>query len=87
MLTHSRLDDIVPYESGRALAERWVSQGARVRLQTTLAPTPAAAAVTSYPAAFGFLQARLAGRKMRANTSRYLHSLAEPETAVPGRDA
>lgn len=87
MLTHSRLDDIVPYESGRALAERWASQGARVRLQTTLAPTHAAAAVTSYPAAFGFLQARFAGRKMRANTSRYLHSLAEPETAVPGRDA
>jgi len=87
MLTHSRLDDVVPYEAGRALAERWVGQGARVRLQTTYAPTHAAAAVTSYPAAFAFLHARFAGLRMRANTARYLRSLEQPaEETTPHSD-
>jgi pimeloyl-ACP methyl ester carboxylesterase len=84
MLVHSRLDDVVPYEAGRALAERWVSQGARVRLSTGVAPTHAAAAVTSYPAAFAFLHNRFGGKPMRANTARYLHTLADgPVADVP----
>ena len=83
MLIHSRLDDVVPYECGRALAERWVRQGARVRLNTGVAPTHAAAALTSYPAAFGFLHARFAGKPMRANTARYLHTLTDEPALEP----
>jgi pimeloyl-ACP methyl ester carboxylesterase len=83
MLIHSRLDDVVPYEAGRALAERWVSQGARVRLSTGVAPTHAAAAVTSYPAAFAFLHNRFGGKPMRANTAPYLHHLTELSTLEP----
>jgi pimeloyl-ACP methyl ester carboxylesterase len=83
MLIHSRLDDVIPYEAGRALAERWVSQGARVRLSTGVAPTHAAAAITSYPAAFGFLHARFGGKPMRANTARYLQQLAGEATLEP----
>jgi len=87
MLIHSRLDDVVPYEAGRALAERWVSQGARVRLSTGVAPTHAAAAVTSYPAAFAFLHNRFNGKPMRANTAHYLQDLAGGPTAdVPDLD-
>lgn len=83
MVIHSRLDDVIPYECGRALAERWAGQGARVRLNTGVAPTHAAAALTSYPAAFAFLHARFAGRPMRANTARYLHSLADAPVLEP----
>ena len=83
MLIHSRLDDVVPFEAGRALAERWVSQGARVRFSAGVAPTHAAAALTSYPAAFGFLHSRFGGKPMRANTARYLRSLAEEPVLEP----
>lgn len=79
LVSHSRLDDVVPFECGRGLAERWAGQGARVRLSVNLAPTHAAAALTSYGTAFSFLNGRFAGRPMRANTRRYLHSLVEPE--------
>ncbi|MFL6060362.1 MAG: lipase family protein [Marmoricola sp.] len=76
LVSHSRFDDVVPFECGRALAERWAGQGGRVRLSVNLAPTHAAAALTSYGTAFAFLNGRFAGRPMRANTKRYLHSLA-----------
>jgi len=79
LVSHSRLDDVVPFECGRGLAERWAGQGARVRLSVNLAPTHAAAALTSYGTAFAFLNGRFAGRPMRANTKRYLHSLVEED--------
>lgn len=85
LLIHSKMDDVVPYEAGRALAERWVGQGARVRLSTFHAPTHAGAAVTSYGAAFAFLNRIFAGQPMRANTSRYLRSLAD-ESATANAD-
>lgn len=89
LVSHSRFDDVVPYEAGRAVAERWAGYGGRVRLSTNLAPTHAGAALTSYSSAFSFLSARFAGKPMRANTKRYLHSLvegpaADPATAVDG---
>ncbi len=77
LVSHSRLDDVVPYEAGRAVAERWAGYGGRVRLSTNVAPTHAAAALTSYGTAFSFLAGRFAGKPMRANTERYLHSLVE----------
>jgi hypothetical protein len=68
------------------IAERMLGNGRRPGPASDHArPTHAAAAVTSYPAAFGFLHARFAGRPMRANTSRYLHDLAE-ETELPPED-
>lgn len=83
LLIHSKLDDVVPYEAGRALAERWVGQGARVRLSTFHAPTHAAAAVTSYGSAFTFLNRTFAGQPMRANTARYLQGLADEDDYAP----
>jgi pimeloyl-ACP methyl ester carboxylesterase len=77
MVVHSRLDDVVPYECGRALAERWVDQGARVRLVTGLAPGHIPAMATSYRSAFSFLTGRFRGLPMRANTKRYLRSLVD----------
>lgn len=82
LVSHSRLDDVVPFECGRGLAERWAGYGGRVRLSVNLAPTHAAAALTSYGTAFSFLNGRFAGRPMRANTKRYLHSLVEQAPAL-----
>lgn len=82
LISHSRFDDVVPFECGRALAERWAGYGGRVRLSVNVAPTHAAAALTSYGTAFAFLNGRFAGRPMRANTKRYLHSLVDVETAL-----
>lgn len=82
LLSHSRFDDVIPYEAGRALAERWAGYGAGVRLSTNYAPTHAGAALTSYTTAFAFLSGRFAGKPMRANTRRYLHSLIEPADQV-----
>ena len=77
LLSHSRLDDVVPYECGRALAERWADQGAHVRLSTNHAPTHAGAALASYGAAFTFLNRRFKGLPTQAHTSAYLHSLVD----------
>lgn len=86
LISHSRFDDVVPFECGRGLAERWAGYGGRVRLSVNIAPTHAAAALTSYGTAFSFLNGRFAGRPMRANTRRYLHSLVDLEGAgeLPG---
>jgi pimeloyl-ACP methyl ester carboxylesterase len=81
LVSHSRLDDVVPYECGRALAERWARLGARVRLSTNYAPTHAAAALASYGTAFTFLNRRFLGLPMRANTAAYLHLLADEPPA------
>jgi pimeloyl-ACP methyl ester carboxylesterase len=78
LISHSKLDDVVPFECGRALAERWAGYGGKVRLSVNLAPTHAAAALTSYGTAFAFLNRRFAGRPMRANTKRYLSTLTDP---------
>lgn len=79
LVIHSRMDDVIPFEAGRSLAETWVGNGAFVRLSTNHAPTHAAAALTSYGAAFAFLNARFAGRPMRGNTARYLRKVRDEE--------
>ncbi len=86
LISHSRLDDVVPFECGRGLAERWAGYGGRVRLSVNFAPTHAAAALTSYGTAFAFLNGRFAGRPMRANTKRYLHSLVDLDALQPFED-
>lgn len=83
LITHSVLDDVIPYECGRSLAERWAGQGARVRFQRNFAPTHAAGTLTSYAAAFRFLGKRFAGEPMRGNTARYLHTLVDPQPIGP----
>lgn len=78
LVSHSRLDDVVPYECGRALAERWAAQGAHVRLATNYAPTHAAAALASYGSAFTFLHRTFRGLPVRGNTAAYLRTLRQP---------
>lgn len=61
LVTHSLLDDVIPYAVGRGVAERWCDRGATVRLATNVAPTHVGGALHSYPESFAFLEARFAG--------------------------
>lgn len=68
LVTHSRFDDVVPFEAARSMATRWAEQGARVRLAPNLAPSHAVGTMASYRSAFAFLSARFAGRPLRGHT-------------------
>lgn len=59
LVTHSALDDIVPFEQGRTMARDWCAEGATVRFDTLAAPTHVGGAVAAYPDAFAWLDARL----------------------------
>lgn len=61
LVTHSLLDDVIPYAVGRGVAERWCDRGATVRLATNLAPTHVGGAVANFPEMFAFLESRFAG--------------------------
>jgi predicted alpha/beta hydrolase family esterase len=61
LVVHSTLDDVVPYAQGREMARSWCAKGARVRFDTSVAPTHVGAAAAAFPAAFGWLEARFAG--------------------------
>ena len=67
MLTHSVLDDVIPYAAGKQLARRWCDQRATVRLETGVAPTHVGGALESYPKSFAFLEARFAGLPVVSN--------------------
>jgi alpha-beta hydrolase superfamily lysophospholipase len=67
LLTHSVLDDAIPYAAGRNLAKRWCDQGADVRFSANAVPTHPAAILASYPEAFLYLEARFAGIPQASN--------------------
>lgn len=61
LLTHSLLDDIVPYKVGRQLAVDWCARGANVRLSTNSTPLHVGGMLNNATEVYGFLEARLAG--------------------------
>ena len=61
LMTHTTLDDVVQYRQARDAAGRWCDLGARVKFSSGVAPTHIGGAVESYPKAFGWLEARIAG--------------------------
>jgi secretory lipase len=61
LVVHSALDDVVPYAQGRAMARSWCAKGARVRFDTSAAPTHVGAAAAAFPVALDWLEARFAG--------------------------
>jgi pimeloyl-ACP methyl ester carboxylesterase len=62
LLSHSLLDDVVPYQTGRDLAKRWCDREANVSWDTTLAPTHIGGYVAAVPRVMLFLNDRFAGR-------------------------
>jgi fermentation-respiration switch protein FrsA (DUF1100 family) len=67
LVVHSRLDDVVPYPQGRDMARSWCAKGARVRFDTSFAPTHVGAAAAAYPIALAWLEARFAGLPAAGN--------------------
>jgi hypothetical protein len=61
LVAHSALDDIVPFEQGRAMARSWCAEGATVQFDTLAVPTHVGGAVAAYPDAFAWLDRRLHG--------------------------
>ncbi|GHC99236.1 lipase family protein [Zhihengliuella salsuginis] len=61
LLSHSVLDDVIPYRAGRGVAERWCASGAVVSWETTVAPTHVGGYAAAVPRAMLFLEARFAG--------------------------
>lgn len=61
VVSHSLLDDVIPYSTGRDLASRWCDEGATVSLDTTALPTHIGGYVGGIPRMTAFLQARIAG--------------------------
>ncbi|MGB3725681.1 MAG: lipase family protein [Glaciecola sp.] len=66
LLTHSVLDDVIPYKAGRDLARRWCRQGADVQFASSIVPTHIGGAIPSYAKAFRFLERRMSGKRFRS---------------------
>ena len=61
LLSHSLLDDVIPYAVGRQLGRDWCARGATVRFSTNALPTHAGGMPASATEALGFFEARFAG--------------------------
>ncbi|MCT1617460.1 lipase family protein [Kocuria marina] len=62
-IAHSVADDVVPYQSGRQLAQRWCASGSNVSFQPLVTPTHLGGYVEGLPSALEFLNARFSGQK------------------------
>ncbi|WP_220451234.1 lipase family protein [Nocardioides dongkuii] len=61
LVTHSVLDDTIPYRVGRQLARDWCDRGANVRLSTNVTPLHLGAMLNNAAEVYGYLEARFAG--------------------------
>jgi fermentation-respiration switch protein FrsA (DUF1100 family) len=61
LVTHSVLDDVIPYAVGKGLARDWCGRGANVAFSPNITPTHVGGAVPSFAKQFAFLEARVAG--------------------------
>ena len=60
-VNHSLLDDVIPYSTGRSLAQRWCADGARVTFESTLGPTHVGGYVAGMPGVALFTSLTLSG--------------------------
>ncbi|MDT0381761.1 lipase family protein [Streptomyces sp. DSM 42041] len=71
LVTHSLLDDVIPYRVGREMAADWCAAGAEdVRFVSNLGPTHLGGAVAGFPTVFGWLEGRFDGRPAPSSCSR-----------------
>ncbi|MDO5498926.1 MAG: lipase family protein [Propionibacteriaceae bacterium] len=61
LVTHSVLDDVIPYDQARSMARSWCRSGANVRFSTNATPTHIAASMNNATEAYLFWEARFAG--------------------------
>ena len=67
LVTHSALDDVIPYAVGRQMARSWCGKGANVRFSSNLAPLHVGGIVPQTAEALPFFEARFAGIPMLGN--------------------
>jgi pimeloyl-ACP methyl ester carboxylesterase len=61
LVTHSALDDVIPYAVGKQMARSWCDRGANVWLSTNVAPLHVGGLVPHVAEALPFFEARFAG--------------------------
>lgn len=62
-ISHSRLDDAIPFDNGKNLAADWCAKGATVDFKPNLGPTHIGGAVAGFPGTFLWLEQRFAGKE------------------------
>ena len=67
LVTHSTLDDVIPYAVGRSMARSWCGRGANVRFSPNLAPLHVGGIVPHTAEALPFFEARFAGLPQVSN--------------------
>ena len=61
LVTHSAIDDVIPYAVGKQMARSWCGRGANVRFSTNVAPGHVGGIVPQTAEALPFFEARFAG--------------------------
>ncbi|WP_460799446.1 lipase family protein [Nocardioides pacificus] len=61
LVTHSALDDVVPFRVGKQLARDWCDGGAKVRFSANVSPGHVGGMLNNATEVYGFLEARFAG--------------------------
>ena len=67
LVTHSALDDVIPYSVGKTMARSWCGKGANVRFSANLAPLHVGGIVPQTAEALPFFEARFAGLPQLGN--------------------
>lgn len=67
LVTHSALDDVIPYGVGRAMARSWCGKGANVRFSSNVAPLHVGGIIPQTTEALPFFEARFAGIPQLSN--------------------
>lgn len=67
LVTHSALDDVIPYAVGKQMAKSWCGKGANVRLSTNVAPLHVGGLVPHVAESLPFFEARFAGIPQLSN--------------------
>ena len=67
LVTHSALDDTIPYAVGKQLARSWCGKRANVRFSTNVAPLHVGGMVPHVAEALPFFEARFAGIPQLSN--------------------
>jgi pimeloyl-ACP methyl ester carboxylesterase len=67
LVTHSALDDVIPYAVGKQMARSWCGKGANVRFSTNVAPGHVGGIVPQTVEALPFFEARFAGLPQVSN--------------------
>ena len=61
LVTHSRLDDTIPFKVGKQLATDWCARGASVQFSANITPLHVGGMLNNAAETYGFLEARLLG--------------------------